>query len=362
MLMRRRPRRHRKLLNRHSRNAVMAAVAFVLSSLIGFAALAAAQNAWLRDPLYADKADRLVQRIAAKTESGQPPISIVMLGSSRTSNALRGTDLESQLASVLNRPIVAFNFGVPSSGPVTQLLHLRRLLDSGVRPSLVLFEIMPPLLSNQTRESIEHHFHAPERLLPGEAGFVTARGYPADKFLDAERLTTWLPIYGMRLAIVGRYFPNWSPWNRRFDSSRNSDETGWMKPVFDPVTPEQYAAGVDWAKQEYAAWLHLLRLDGHAAAAVHESIAVSRNAGVPIALIILPEGTQFRQMYTPESTAELDRFLKSFAATRVIDARQWLPDSGFSDSHHMISAGSRQFTERLGRELIAQELLTGALP
>ena len=88
--------------------------------------------------------------------------------------------------------------------------------------------------------------------MPGEVEFVVAHGYPADKFREGERIADWAPIYGLRLPMLGRYFSSWSPWNLRFDSSRNSDETGWMRPVFDPVTPEQYERGVDWAQKEYA--------------------------------------------------------------------------------------------------------------
>ena len=74
-------------LQRHSRNAVVAALACVLSSLVGFAAFAASRGDWLRDPLYADKADRLMHRITGYSRNGDPPLTIVMFGSSRTSNA-----------------------------------------------------------------------------------------------------------------------------------------------------------------------------------------------------------------------------------------------------------------------------------
>jgi hypothetical protein len=281
-----------------------------------------------------------------------------MFGSSRTSNALRGTDLEAILERSLGRPVVAFNFGVPSSGPITQTLYLKRLLATGFRPDLVLFEIMPPLLAGQLPDPIESHFFAPERLLPGEVDYVVAHGYSADKFREGERVADWSPIFGLRLPMLGRYFSSWSPWNLRFDSSRNSDETGWMRPVFDPVTPEQYERGVDWAGKEYATVLQTLRLDGPAAASVGEAIAACRSTNVPVQAIILPEGAAFRAMYPPRALSTLDDFTKQLDC-RLIDARLWLADDGFSDSHHMVSAGSREFTRRLGETIIQQNLLRG---
>jgi hypothetical protein len=328
-----------------------------LFSFGGFAAFAAAAGAWLRDPLYADKADRFVERIAAKTGLGERPISIVMLGSSRTSNALRGTDLELQFETALGRPIVAFNFGIPSSGPVTQLLHLRRLLADGQKPDLVLFEILPKMLSNLTGESIEQNFYDPERLMPGEAAFVHARGYPWEKFRDGEWSATWVPIYGMRLPILGRCLPKWLPWNRRFDSSRNCDETGWMRPVHEILTPEQRERNTAAARDDYAPWLRELPLNGSAAAAVHESIAMCRSANVPIALVLMPEGTQFRAMYSPSALTEIDQFLATCGGAPNIDARLWLPDYAFSDSHHMNTMGAREFTTRLGEFLLTHQLL-----
>jgi hypothetical protein len=323
-----------------------------VGSFAGMAWATQKAGAWLRDPLYADKESRLFERVAAK---GQP-LTVVMFGSSRTSNALRGTDLEAILERSLGRPVVTFNFGVPSSGPITQTLYLKRLLATGLRPNLVLFEVMPPLLAGQLPDPIESHFFAPERLLSGEVEFVVAHGYPVDKFREGERIADWAPIYGLRLPLLGRYFSSWSPWNLRFDSSRNSDETGWMRPVFDPVTPEQYERGVDWAGKEYAAVLQTLRLDGPAAASVGKAIAACRSANVPVHAIILPEGTAFRAMYPPKALAMLSAFTQPLDCP-LIDARLWLSDDSFSDSHHMVSAGSREFTRRLGETILQQNLL-----
>jgi hypothetical protein len=51
--------------------------------------------------------------------------------------------------------------------------------------------------------------------------------------------------------------------------------------------------------------------------------------------------------------------LKAFVATldaEVIDAREWLPDEQFRDSHHMFTAGAEAFTDRLTRDVIVPHL------
>ena len=79
---------------------------------------------------------------------------------------------------------------------------------------------------------------------------------------------------------------------------------------------------------------------------------------MPVQAIILPEGSAFRAMYPPQALAMLDAFTKRLDCP-FIDARLWLGDDGFSDSHHMVSAGSREFSRRLGDTIIQQNLLRG---
>lgn len=339
--------RGRTRLHRHGRNAIVAALVFAACSFGGLAWASASLGPWLRDPLYADKETELRRRMANVAGAS----TVVMFGSSRTSNGFHGGEFEDEWRRKTGGPVVAFNFGVPSCGPVTQLLHLRRLLQSGVRPSLVLFEIMPPLMAGQTPSPPEHHFYAPERLLPDEVDLVIAHGYPAEETRHRADVSIWLPIYGLRLPMLGRGFPKWSPWHLRCDSSRNSDGSGWLRPVFDSITEDQRRIGVERAQAEYADLLRRLRLDGPAASAVSESVALCRAAGVPIAFVLMPEGSEFRAMYSTDAEQALAEFVETWRATLpVIDARMWLEDDAFSDGHHMLAKGARIFSRRLALE------------
>ena len=79
---------------------------------------------------------------------------VVMLGSSRTGLAFHGKRAEQALAAELGRPAVAFNYGVPASGPVTHLVYLDRLLDGGITPDVLVLEVMPTMLTPSTDRAI----------------------------------------------------------------------------------------------------------------------------------------------------------------------------------------------------------------
>jgi hypothetical protein len=70
----------------------------------------------------------------------------------------------------------------------------------------------------------------------------------------------------------------------------------------------------------------------------------------------MPEGPAFRSWYGPGAWPRVrglvDGLGREFGA-RVIDARCWMPEDAFSDSHHLLPAPAAVFTARLGREAIA---------
>src|SRR5205085_2304077 len=61
----------------------------------------------------------------------------------------RGLVARPSLSQRLGRPLLLLNLGVAGAGPVINLLNLRRLLAEGVRPDLVLIELMPGYLDQQ---------------------------------------------------------------------------------------------------------------------------------------------------------------------------------------------------------------------
>src|SRR5262245_28518002 len=97
-----------------------------------------------RDPTFFLKLSRLQHRLK---KSPEHPLSVVMLGSSRTRAGLQGLVADDFLRERVDRPVQLFNFGVSAAGPFNHLLYLRRL-QAAQRPDLLLVEVMPPFLDD----------------------------------------------------------------------------------------------------------------------------------------------------------------------------------------------------------------------
>jgi hypothetical protein len=330
------------------------------------AALSLSVDCWfpqLRDPLYTDK----VGRLYARYRSDGPPDrvhTVIMLGSSRTGSGLHGRMLEERLAGRVPKSVVALNLGVPAAGPVTEYLYLRRLLDEGIRPDLVLIEVLPPLLSGGPCEPpLEHHWLKAERLRPHEVAVVRHYGFPEAEVGPVRWTAGLVPAYGLRYAIMSRLAPSWVPPQYRLDWSRGSDPNGWCPPQLQDLTEEQRRAGVARTRGEYAEVLRHFRLGGPACSALDDLLALCRREGLPAALVLMPETTHFRSWYPPEAKAQLEAHLARLSAAHgvaVIDAREWVEDRDFTDGHHLLPLGAALFTDRLGREALPPLLCGGA--
>ncbi|HEX5444747.1 MAG TPA: hypothetical protein VFW87_12990, partial [Pirellulales bacterium] len=93
--------------------------------------------------------------------------------------------------------------------------------------------------------------------------------------------------------------------------------------------------------------------------AICETAELCRAEGIELTLLLTPEGSDFRSWYSAESVAAVEQFcgeLNRDYGLRLIDARRWLPDDEFVDSHHMLAAGADRFTRRLGERLEAIHL------
>ncbi len=309
----------------------------------------------LRDPSYAHKARRLLRRTA---EPRRPPL-VVMLGSSRVEQGLRGKLLEGQ-GPAGSGPVV-FNFGVSGAGPVIELLVLHRLLAEGVRPDLLLIEVLPPFLAGQ-RPSPEVDRLTVDRLWLRELPLASRYGRPL-----AELRTDWwrswpLPCYSHRFAILARVAPLFLAGRVSARAFNRSDESGWCAPAVAAATPESYCRGLACARLEYAPLFADFRLGGTGCAALRELLELCRQEHLATALVLMPEGKDFRDLYPPPAWGEIEAFLTELSreyGVPVVNAREWVGGEHFSDSHHLLPSGAALFTERLGRECVAP-LLAGA--
>ncbi len=317
--------------------------------------LAVATEKWLpqwRDPFYGYKAVRLRQRTVAEAN---PAPSIVMLGSSRTGFGLQGQPAEEQLARQLGSRLVVYNFGTPGAGPCIELIYLKRLLAAGIRPKLLLLEVLPPLLGGPGPVPMEANWLAGSRLSLRELRLLERHGFPK----TVQRADWWqalpLPWYGHRFALVSWLCPPLLPYQLRQDWGRGADDSGWIPLLASNLTPEEYQRNIERARRAYFDWLRDFRLCEPACRAQREILDICRQERIPVALVLMPEATQFQSWYPPAVWAEIETFLNQLSreyAVPIINARNWIRDEDFSDSHHLMRHGAEVFTARLTSEVL----------
>jgi hypothetical protein len=84
-------------------------------------------------------------------------------------------------------------------------------------------------------------------------------------------------------------------------------------------------------------------------------LTICRRRNIRALLLLMPEGSEFRSWYPPGSGPLIDRYLAVLGrqyGVPVIDARKWMADRYFFDSHHLLSKGATQFTQRLGQQVL----------
>ena len=346
---------------RAARRAVAAGLALFAASQLALGVTAECYPR-LRDPLYGDKFAKLCRRLTESPAGGPRPAVVVMLGSSRTGLAFHGKVMEQRLAADLGRPAVAFNYGTPASGPVTQLVYLDRLLAAGVRPDLLLVEVLPSMLADGQGGPVERLWFYADRLTSAERATVTRYGFDEAAVNARWRRSVLLPAYTLRFQLASRVAPSWLPWQVRFDWSRGSDDCGWGTTQRQEVGDDQLGRGTEQARLEYAPTLADYHPGGPAAGALRELVGRCHAAGMPVRLVLMPEGSVFRGWLPPAGEARLTEFLTNISTecnVPIVDARTWLPDADFYDGHHMFARGAEAFTDRLGREVVGPVLAAG---
>lgn len=349
------PGRTSRLRRRTARGAVLWGLAAFLGVQLGVG-VAAEFSLRLRDPLYGDKFAKLERRRATV---GSDATTVVMLGSSRTGLAFHGQRAEAILKADLDRPVVAFNYGVPASGPVTHLIYLKRLLESGVKPDFLLLEILPSMIADGHGGPVERHWFYADRVRFSEVDTLIDHGFDASTVRDRHLRSVLIPGYTLRFQLLTRVIPSWLPWQVRFDWSRGADACGWGTTQTQVISPEAREDGIWRARAEYAPILATYRPGGPAVGALRELLTLCREREIPVRLVLMPEGPEFRSWFPPERVERLKSFLAEVAAeydAPVIDGRDWLPEEAFYDSHHMLAAGAEAFTDRVIRETVTPAL------
>lgn len=349
----------RETRRRRARSALLLGLAAFVAVQLALAV--AIETCWpiFRDPDYVQKATRLHHRLAVSPM----PDAVVMFGSSRTVFALDGTPVEAELEKKRGRPAVVFNFGLWGAGPANYLLCLDRLLAEGTRPDVVLIEVLPTFLTCGAGPRRDLGRLTADRLSRQELEALERLGYPM-----TERCRDWwlgwpVPCYAHRLSLLNATLPFFLPPHLRATWSSNPDRSCFVPlPWYTgPVWQEAYI------RKAYGEYAHLLcdfHLGGACPNALRRLLATCHQEGIVAALVLMPEGSLFRSWYAADTLRQVHAFLADLGREFhpvLVDAREWIEDEGFSDSHHLRPAGATQFSLRLGREVILP-LLQGKPP
>jgi hypothetical protein len=276
---------------------------------------------------------------------------LVMVGSSRTAWDFQASALDGMPDSD-GRPMLVYNFGIPSSGPCFQLFCLRDMLAKGIRPRFLLIEFLPPLLCEARR------------------GVVSEDSLLAFESLPLRRMLQWMPYlrnpkkgvirwveariapcYTFRSYVVAELtcLATGNPMPKHIPI----DNRGWhlSVPAIAPLLHEIRSAE---AHAGYSPGLTNFRLGKTQYRAIHELLDLCRREKIPSALVVTPEDSRFRSLYSPEAKTAIRNLLDELRQTygvECIDAQYWLPDYDFEDGHHALLGGALIFTRRIRAEL-----------
>jgi hypothetical protein len=315
---------------------------------------------FVRDPLYADKELKL-KRLESSLPPGSPMV--LFLGSSRTGNGFDAGQAQATLTANSGHPVGAFNWGIPASGQVNNLLHLRRILRDGHRPSHLLLEVFPASFATLPGEAATYEVRFTEgaNFEWSELNWIGEYGFPTERLRTERQSVLIAPWSALRFRIMGRIRPTMIPYYLRYDWSRSPDSNGWCPLLQEDVGEEQRVAGIKRTDGEFRDCLANMTFNEAAVRAFRETLTTARKEGISVALVRMPEGTNLRNLSPPLMAAKFDRFLDEIAAEygcKIIDSRTWMSDDSFMDDSHLLRKSAVAYTERLVGESIEPFLKT----
>jgi hypothetical protein len=270
-------------------------------------------------------------------------VRVLALGSSRTQ---LGFDA-ARFAGHFGGRVEAFNFGCPAAGPITAALYLRRLLDAGARPDYLLVEVHPCFVA-PLDPPFEARWLHPYRLRPGEPEVLRSFGWdvPTPPHHGPRGYLTAASAF--RFALLNRYAPVLLPCPYGLTVGARSDRHGYVRGI--AMKPADKPRALERTFAQYAPVLAAYHVGGPGCAAVRDVLARCAEHDIRAAVVLMPESSEFRGWYGPAGYAAVGEFAQQLSGefgVPVYDARQWVPDDGFADGHHMIPAGAETFTDRL---------------
>jgi hypothetical protein len=321
----------------------------------------------LRDREYGLKLAHLRDRLA---EAPGRPL-LLVLGSSRASVGLR-PDLLPPCRTPDGRQPVVFNFSAIGSGPVGELLWLRRLLADGIRPEWVVVEYWPPFWDQEGLCS-EDAFLSANRMSWTDLRLVHRYGRTGrapDREWWEDRL---VPCVTHRLPLLQRYLPGWLPFNlysvKALDRERwlSTDRFGWgtYLRTSQELNLKPSPKDLLLARQTLKRILESFHFSAVSQNAMRELLGLCSQRGIRVALLYMPENGEFQRLMPLPVRADVDRHLDDLChewQMPLVDARRWVEDTDFAEFVHVLPSGAEVFTRRFGTEGLPSLLAGDQLP
>ena len=354
--------RARRQRARRSFVAVVVGLGIFVTFQLGLAVAIEFGPPELRDPRYGSRL-HLVQK-SLHTEPTKP-WTILMLGSSRVQWAFQvEKGEEKSWAETVHHPVASFNFGIPGAAPLTELLTWSRLRRDGVRPSLLLVEVLPALLAAPAYD-YDKAFLPSDRLAWSDLPLIERYAGSFRKDTRRDWQESWpTACYTHRASLLGLVAPDLLPTEYRSPDEQTRGDSG-LNTLYDPkFTSEQRLRAIKHAWGEYHARLAEFQLGGPQCQALRELLVSCHEEGIAVALVVMPEGPTFRSWYPPGRWETIKEWLTKLSReydAPLVNAHEWINDENdFMDSHHLLRSGRTKFKERLARECIFP-LLSGSL-
>ena len=342
--------RRRILKPGRARNAVVWGIVFFVGVQLGVSVAMEHVNPQWRDPEYGYKLRELRDRL--REEPDRPLL--LVIGSSRSGLGVSPTDFQLKDSDGSKAPIV-FNMAISGSGPLFELMSLKRVLSEGIRPRWVMLEVLAPLLYQEPAWS-EWHWLNINRVSLGDLALLS-------RYSDDPKSLQWAwvesriaPAFSHRFYLMGQYLPAWLPLDLRNDAWWQIDGYGYRTtPMPDVVEGPMRDRLVANAKREYSRALQNFSVSERSDRATREFLDLCKDNNLPVLVYLMPEGAEFRSWYRPGTAEKIEAYLDTIKHdyhVDIVDARTWFEDRYFFDSHHLLTRGAHQFSTRFGQDYL----------
>ena len=326
----------------------------VLGGIVLFVLVQAGLRGWierdhpeLRDPTFEIK---YRQWVRLKAVVPQPPATVLFMGSSMTAQGIKADMVDQPLSAALGRSVIGFNLGANSGGPFTQLVCLRRLLQRGAKPDLVVLELSSLFYEYQETPQDLPQFAAP-LLGRGDLNTVARYSTNADELRHEWWQSFLVPVHGNRLTILNQSAQIFVPYKDRLELWDDMDSHGWRR--METPLPQEHGMILKGVKQEFGPRLAEFKVGPAPVRALRELTELLMQERIPAVLVSMPQGPLMRSLHAPGLLEPLEREFASLSRKSgfpLVDARTWLGEEKFRDSFHLTGEGAEAFTERLVRE------------